>query len=377
MALCFTVAACGLFGGGKGKKLEPLKPNPVPEVAATTEIERGWSFSIGGPGQAGLRPALGATAVYVANPGGRVAAVDLESGRSIWSKNLDLTISGGVGTGEGLVMVGGLDGEVVALDSRDGAEVWRATVNSEVTAPPRASGGVVVVRTIDGGVTGLSTISGETRWHVRRDEPSLTLRGSGPPLIQQGVAVMGFADGKLAAMNVADGAILWEITVSRPRGTNEVERMIDVDASPLLQGNVLYAVSFQGNIAAYALGANQVMWSREISSHTDIAADPDYLYVSDSTGRLRALDRATGEQVWVQEQLLRRRLSGPAVVGDYLVVGDFEGHLYVIDKSDGSLVGHGSFGDQIEIQPLVRNDRVLIMTENGVLRSISIGAGGG
>lgn len=374
------IAGCGIIDRIRGKDddLEPLKPNPLPTDAREASVERSWTFNIGGGDRAeGLRPALGASAVFVASPNGRVAAVDIESGSVLWRTELDVAISGGVGTGEGLVMVGGLDGEVVALDRRDGSEAWRTTVDSEVMAPPRAAAGIAVVRTIDGVVTGLSTTAGREEWKLRRDEPSLTLRGSSPPLIDQGVAVLGFADGKMAAVEVSNGASLWEISVSRPSGTNEVERMIDVDATPALLGNVLYAVSFQGSLTAYALGSNQILWSREVSSHNDLAADAGNLYLSDSSGRVHALDRRTGEEKWVQDELLRRRLSGPAVTEDYVLAGDYEGYLHVMDSSDGRLLGRRGFDGQIAAQPLVRDDTVFVMTENGELSAVAITADGG
>lgn len=373
------IAGCGVIDKIRGKddELAPLQPNPLPEISQEAGLERAWTFNIGGENLSGLRPALGASAVFVANPDGRVAAVDAQTGSAQWSTEVDVEISGGVGTGEGLVLVGGLDGEVAALDARDGAEAWRAQVGSEVLAPPRAAAGTVVVRTIDGGVTGLSTTSGEARWTLRRDEPSLTLRGSSPPFLDQGVAVLGYSDGKMAAVNVNNGATLWEIPVARPGGTNEVERMVDIDAAPKLIGNVLYAVSYQGMARAYALGDNRTLWSREMSSHVDFAADADNLYISDSQGRVHALDRSTGEEQWVQDALLRRRLSAPAVVDDYVVVGDFEGYLHIMNKSDGRLVGRSDFKDRISAQPLVRDRRVLVLTEGGRLSAVSITTGDG
>lgn len=377
--LSMMMAGCGIIDRirGKDNALPPLEPNPLPTISQEVDIKRAWSYGVGGGEHAGLRPALGGDTVYVAGGGGRVAAVDLESGSVQWRTELDVRISGGVGTGEGLVMVGGLGGQVVALDSRDGAEAWRTRVASEVLAAPMAAAGTAVVRTIDGGVSGLSTTSGDVKWKLQRDEPSLTLRGLSPPLLAQGVAVLGYSDGKIAAVNVSNGATLWEMPVARPSGTNEVERMIDIDAAPLLVGNVLYAVSFQGSITAYELGVHQTLWRTEMSSHTDLAADDDNLYVSDSQGRVHALDRATGEELWVQADLLRRRLSGPAVVGDYVVAGDYKGYLHVMRKSDGRLVGRSNFRDRISAQPQVRNGRVLVLTEGGRLSAVSIDASDG
>lgn len=377
--LSLMVAACGVLDKirGKNDEVEPLKPNPLPTITREVSLERVWRFDAGGREPVGLRPALGGTAVYVANAEGGVAAVDIEKGSTQWRQRLDIQVSGGVGTGEGLVMVGGLDGEVVALDARDGSEVWGASVSSEVMAPPVATAGTVVVRTIDGGVSGLSTTSGEHEWDVRHEVPSLTLRGSGPPLTAQGVAVMGFADGKLSALDIRNGTLLWQQEVSRPSGTNEVERMTDVDATPVLAGNELYAVAYHGYINAYRLDVNQLMWRKEISSYTDISIDASNVYVSDSSGRVHALERSTGRELWVQEQLLRRRLSGPAVSGQYVLVGDYEGYVHVMDKSDGHLVGRGRFGSRISLQPLVRGNHILVMSEDGKLTSVSIVPGAG
>ena len=377
LILSVTLAACSVINKirGKNDEVAPLKPNPVPTFTATASVERSWSFDIGGDRQAGLRAAVDGDSVFLANPNGRVVALGLDKGKMRWSTKLDISISGGVGTGEGLVMVGGLNGDVVALDRRDGSQVWRAKVSSEVMAPPEAAGGIAVVRTIDGAVTGLSTGLGESEWTVRHEVPSLTLRGSGPPLLYQGVAVMGFADGKLGAVRMSDGAMLWQVPVSRPTGTNEVERMIDVDAMPVLSGNELFAVAYHGSVTAYSLGVNQVMWSKEMSSHTDFAVDQDNLYISDSGGRVHALDRKTGADVWVQERMLRRRLSGAAVMGSYVLVGDYEGYLYVLNKSDGTLAGRSHFGSQIAQQPLVLGDRALVLTEDGRLNDISITGG--
>lgn len=369
-----ALGGCGIIDRIRGKddELAPLKPNPLPTISEEVSVERDWTFNIGGGNQSGIRPAAGSDVVFVASPEGRVAAVDLDSGSARWRTRLDMEISGGVGTGEGLVMVGGLDGQVAALQRGDGAEVWRARVASEVLAPPGATAGTAVVRTIDGGVAGLSTATGEEKWTLRGDEPSLTLRGISPPLLDQEVAVLGYSDGKIAAVNVTNGATLWEAPVARPSGTNEVERMVDVDAAPMLIGNVLYAVAFQGGITAFELGGNRAMWRSEVSSHADLAADADNLYVSDDLARVHALDRFTGDEVWVQEELLRRRLSAPAVVGDYVVAGDYKGYLHVMRKSDGRLVGRRKFSDRITAQPLVRDGRVLVMTRDGRLSAVSI-----
>jgi len=376
--LCFAVSGCSVMNlfRGKDEEVKPLEPMPVPSIDKAVSVERLWRHDVGGDNTTGLRPALEAGVVYVASLEGRVAAVDLESGSTVWRSEHDISISGGVGTGEGLVLVGGLDGEVLALDSRDGVVVWQTRVGSEVIAPPRADAGAVLVRTVDGGVSGLAADSGEQLWTMRRSIPSLTLRGGGAPIVNQGVAIMGFDDGALAAINMENGALAWEIPVARPSGTNEVARMVDVDATPVVRGSVLYAAAFQGAVTAYDLRSNQQVWSREASTHRNFSVDGRRLYLADADGRIHAMDRRSGDAVWVNEQLLRRRLSGPAVAGDYVVVGDFEGYLHVLDKADGRLVGRRELDSRIPTQPLVQGERILVLSNEGRLHALSITPGG-
>lgn len=372
--VCVFISACGVVDKFRKNDVDPaLLPNPLTSIEEEVVIDRQWSSSIGGGGkEIYLHPAIAATTVFIASPSGQVANVDLTTGKTIWRTSLDISVSGGVGAHEGLVLLGGLEGEVVALDQRDGSVVWSTTVSSEVLATPVADQGVAIVRSIDGVLTGLSTINGEKLWKFSREVPSLTLRGESPPIIQQGVALVGSADGRLVALDVSSGAVLWNVPVSRASGTNEVERMIDVDSRPLLVGSVLYAGSFQGNVTAFALGANRILWTKEASTHTDLAADGQNLYVSTSNGEVRAFDRLSGEQLWFQDALLRRELSGPAVIGEYLVVGDFDGYLHVLDKKDGRLVGRSALGGRIAIKPLITQNQILVFTQSGNLRLLSL-----
>ena len=249
------LAGCGGFGKSGGD--DPgAQPAPLPETRRALEIERRWTFDVGsGIGERFLQltPARVADAVVIADPDGKVAALDIATGKARWRTAVDADITGGVGGGEGLVLLGTLDAEVIALDARNGDEVWRQQVSSEVLSAPAVSAGVVVVRSIDGRVTGLASSNGDRKWSFRRDVPSLSLRGSSSPLVRQGVVLAGFADGRLVAAELASGKVLWDYRIAEPRGRNEVDRMVDVDAQPLLVGSVLYAASFQGRVMALAV----------------------------------------------------------------------------------------------------------------------------
>ncbi|MFH7445380.1 outer membrane protein assembly factor BamB, partial [Pseudomonas syringae pv. tagetis] len=73
---------------------------------------------------------------------GEAVSLDRLTGAVLLKKALDLPVSGAVGAGYGLVMIGTLKGEGIAMDATYGEEKWRGRVTCEVLAPPATNGSV-------------------------------------------------------------------------------------------------------------------------------------------------------------------------------------------------------------------------------------------
>ena len=203
-----------------------------------------------------------------------------------------------MGLGAGLVVLGTEGGKVVALDAQSGKKRWESDVSSEVLAPPTGDAGVVVVRTQDGKLYGMAADDGHHLWIYERSVPALTLRGTGAPLTYRGMVLTGFAGGKLVANNLQTGHDLWEATVAQPHGRNEIDRLVDIDAKPVVADNDLYAGAYQGRVAAIDLGTGRVRWTRELSSYRRLGVDSKNVYLTDDESHVLALDRATGAERW-------------------------------------------------------------------------------
>lgn len=370
-----SLAACGsVFKRGEAAK--ELPPEPLPEIETTLTLDRGWSFDIGaslGEGGQHLTPAVDDEQVYTADPKGRISAAGLSDGKRRWSTKLDAVISGGVGAGGGLVLVGTSKGMVHALDARDGKELWNSRVSSEVLTPPVATQGMVVARAGDGRIYGLSAVDGTPQWSFRRSVPSLSLRGAGTPSVYKQVVILGFASGKIVVAEAKTGRIIWDINVTQPRGRNEVERLIDIDARPVIAGSVIYVAAYQGRVTALALGSRRILWSRDISTYNDLSVDEANIYVTDEQDTVYALDRLTGTTVWKQESLKRRRLGPPMGHGNHVFVGDQEGYLHALSKSDGQLVGRSKLKNGAVIgAPIPLRSQLLVLTQGGTLTSLTV-----
>ena len=213
---------------GSYSKEKPAELVPLTNAIAVTTI---WSTDIGA-GNAGkgtnLKPRIEGGTLFAADVDGEVVALDATTGREIWSVDIDTEVSGGPGSGEGLVVVGTVDGEVVALDAATGGKRWTARVSSEVLSTPAVAQGVVVVHSLDGRLTGLDAADGRQRWQYERTASGLGLRGSSSPVISGGNAICGLAGGRLVAVELATGFAVWETTITLPAGRTELERVVDI-----------------------------------------------------------------------------------------------------------------------------------------------------
>lgn len=307
----------------------------------THTLEPVWSGQVGvGSGKEYLRltPSIGSSVVVAADVRGRIYAFAKENGQPRWNTSLPEKVSSGTATNGTRLLVASREGIVFALDASSGSEKWRSQVTSEVLTPPVSADGVVIVHANDGQVFALEAETGKRLWVYQSAVPALTLRGHSGAVIAKGKVITGFANGKLVALSLRDGKLLWEASIAQPRGRTELDRMVDIDADPLVVGETVYSVSYQGRVAAVDINNGRQIWSREESSYSGMTADTRYLYLSDAEGNVLALDRSDGATLWIQDKLGGHQLSAPGVLGDLVLVGDHKGLLYGLSKEDGSLV---------------------------------------
>lgn len=375
-ALALLITACG----GKTTKTDFFgveeKPKK-PKVTNTIDVKRNWRVNLGGkinPGDAVISPALLGEYIYAASPDGRVDKYTAANGKQVWRAKLKKeNITAGVGVGSGLVLVGSDQGIVYAFKQDDGSIAWQAQLDSEILASPVIEGDVVVARSGDGKVYGLSAFDGEVKWTISRQLPKLTLRGDSRPVMYQGAVFAGFSDGNLAALEATTGRALWDFPISFPRGTNEIDRLSDVDTNPLLVGDFIYVSSYREITHALDIGKQRIAWSTDVSSFHSLAYDAAFLYVSDRSGVLHQIDRFSGEKQWSQEALRLFPISAPVSVGPYVMVSEGDGGLYVFSKSSGDLVGKHRLGAKSIVgEPIVDSDIVYLLDSSGALQSLSV-----
>jgi outer membrane protein assembly factor BamB len=332
---CLVLSACA-------SSPSPVLP-PVKLTALQNEIQitHDWSRNLDqGAGFAflKLKPVIDGDKLYSVDHQGRVSVSSIETGNLLWEKQLNTSISTAPGLANDKLYLGSSKGEVIVLSAHTGKEIWRVTLSSEVLSTPRIAEGIAIVRTVDGFIYALNADTGDKKWAYSRDVPLLTLRGTSSPVISNGIVVVGFDSGKLSGLTLQGGTVLWETTIAVPQGRTEVERIIDIDAEPVVVKDVIYVTSYQGRLAAVQIDSGRIHWARDMSSYSGMDVGAYRLFLTDSEGYIWAVNRFNGATIWRQDKLLRRSLSRPVLQKDYLVVADYNGYVHWLSREDGHLV---------------------------------------
>lgn len=372
-ALCLVLAVTGC-SSKKNKELPPLK---LEKITHEVKLKKEWSTGVGaGQGKQWnkLAPAISGGQIFAADFKGQVVALDRFTGKRAWQRKLKKTrVSGGVGAGAGLVLLGTLDGELIALDANNGSDLWRTNVASEVLSAPVTNGDVVVVQTQDDRLIALDALSGQHLWIYESEPALLSLRGNSGPLITEHLVYAGLSTGKVIAIELEQGLPIWEQRIAMPSGRTELERMVDIDGRLLLKDGVLYVAAFQGRVAGLEADTGRILWQRDASSYVGLAQGFGNAYASLDNGVVESVDERSSTSMWSNDKLLRRQLSGPAVLSSYIAVGDLEGHLHLLSQVDGRFVGRTKVdGKGIRVQPLVVGSWLYIYGNGGKLVALTI-----
>lgn len=384
-AAALALSGCSMFSDE-----EPTYAELDSEFTGSVGMRVVWEEEVG-DGVGGyfsrLNPVRFGDNLIVADREGVVSALAIADGREVWS--VDLTdedsgwsipggadsarIAGGLVERYGRIYFGTENGEVGALSAADGSVEWQRDVGGEVIADPAVGDGLVVVHTSAGNVLGLDAETGEQRWSLVGEVPALSVRGGSAPLIANGGSIVGSEDGKLRVVINDNGQLAWEAVIARPAGTTEFERLVDVDAEPVVYGTNLYTIGFNGQLSAVEFQSGRVLWQRDYRGYQNLTVTALAIYLTDKQGHVYSVARESGAEIWSNTSLWGRQLTAPVVVSDFIVVGDFEGYLHVLSRSSGAVVGRIELdGDGAYVEPLVIDGELFVQLRDGTVARVEL-----
>ena len=338
------------------------EPSPLPPVAALMGTQLAWTAQVGA-GNGSLAPVVAAGRVFVAGASGTVAALDGASGRDVWRMNLGVPIAAGVGSDGQTAAVVTQANQLVAL--ADGREVWRVRLPARAFTAPLVAGARVFVLTADRTVTAFDARNGARLWVQSRTTEPLVLSQSGALLAVGDTLVAGLS-GRLVGLNPVNGSVRWEAPVATARGTNEVERLVDIVGPVSRIGNSVCVRAYSAAVGCVDASGGTVVWSRTALGTSGVHGDDRLVFGSDNDGRFQAWQRSSGEPAWDLQRLKYRGLSAPLALGRVVAVGDNSGLVHLISREDGSeMTRLSTDGSPILAAPVLSGDALVVQTRNG------------
>lgn len=298
-------------------------PDPLPRV---------WTAPVGA-GYSG--PTVAGGGVFLMDrglPGGgeeveRVVCVDRETGKEKWVHSYPCIYRGidygygprtSVTVRDGAAYALGMMGHLHALDAESGKVIWQRNLAADyridmpiwgLTSSPLVESGILVVQVsapAEGACfVGFDAKTGEEKWRALPDKGSYV----SPVVIGQAGrrVLVAWSGQRLAGLDPATGKTLWELaTPPNKMPINVPGPALDETGTRMFLG-VFYDGSRLVELGQDAVTARE-LWHRQGINERNTDAlhcmiSPPYIrdghvYGIDSYGQLRCLDLATGDRIW-------------------------------------------------------------------------------
>jgi outer membrane protein assembly factor BamB len=374
-----------------------------------------WELSIGNAVR-GLAVS-GNVLLAGADLSGKLTAIDLTTGRALWSAKLPTSIHNDPAVslgGAAVVTYGDLPaqtspGGAWAFDVRTGHVLWKFESHGALMPAAALVGDGAVLTASDGCVYGLSMMDGRQRFRVciAASSSMSNPRRNGP------FVYFGTIEGKVVSIDARDGYLKWIQPVPNVTFVGDATAEISGDAL-FITGTQWGGISFALHDTSFAVAmrrfadavvhepwvlhrsffARQYVASLSLSDGslrwiTQIGAGPrvrrnqagspivagNLIVVGSPVGvTLTALHRESGRKVW-QVALPARHRGAPTIWGDMVLVGLESEQLLAVSIRDGSTIGSCRWpGAFTPSSPLIAQGSLIYGAADGVLRAVPLEA---
>lgn len=359
LAGCSMLPSLPSFLGGGPDRPKPAELAPSPGAIG---IRQAWSARLGQVTMP-LSVAAAGPRVAVASTDGTVALLDAATGREAWRASAGAPLAAGVGSDGKLAAVVTRSNDVVAL--LEGRVLWTQKLPAQAFTAPFVAGGRVFVLAADRSVTAFDGDTGRRLWSQQRPGEPLVLRQQGV-LLAVGDTLLAGQAGRLAGLNPANGSIRWEAPVATPRGTNDIERLVELVGSASRVGDTVCVRAFQAAVGCVNASRGVPLWSKPANGSEGVHGDERVVIGTEADGRVIAWKRENGDRAWVHDQVLYRSLTAPVVVGSSVAFGDSDGNVHVLSRDDGKLLTRlATDGSAVAAAPVIAGGALVVVTRSG------------
>src|SRR5580692_3750933 len=379
--------------------------NAMYHLEARGPLHQEWSVDAGKGSDSDSRlttsPIVAGGRIYVLDAEAHLFAFDAHDGHSLWdlelaprgkdnsyffgllgdknSINPAKGFGGGVGYEAGRVFVTTGFGDVFALNAATGRQLWKTNLGVPIVNAPVANGGRIFVSSEDNHFYALAEIDGRKLWDHQGIAEAAGILESTSAAVAGEFVIAPYTSGELFALRVQNGRPAWNDMLTRSGTVTALSELDDIAACPVVDRDLVFAISHSGIMAAINLATGDRIWSRYIGGIQTPWAAGDFLYVMTSDDQLLCLQRKDGAVKWIY-QLPRWEdkedkkhpivWSGPVLVSDRLIAVSSKGMAASISPYTGAYLGEMKLSAGTSIAPVVANNTMYILTQDAELLAL-------
>lgn len=363
-------------------------PNHVMQHLALNgdELKKAWSARIGKGSSDSLpltaTPVVADGRVYTIDAAQTLSAFDAASGAQVWKTAIkdpgedDLVIGGGIAFADGFLYVTNGYDELLTVNAADGKIVRRTHIAAPARAAPSVQNGRVFVTTLDNRLLALNAADGSLLWEYSGMGENAALVGAASPAVDGETVVPAFSSGEIFALRIENGAVGWGENLSALRRTTGIAGLSAIRGLPVIDRNLVIAISFGGRLTALDARTGDRVWQRDISGSETPWVAGTHVFVISSDGGMAAIERDTGFVRWVtqlpryeNEEAKKNPISwaGPVLAGGRLFAAGTSGRIAEFSPEDGKLIREWSAGKSVHMAPVVAGGTLYLLSEDGTL----------
>jgi outer membrane protein assembly factor BamB len=363
-------------------------PGHVQLGAGTNRI---WSVSIGEGDNRGHRitadPVVAAGRVFTLDSRATVTATALNGGRA-WNTDItpvqessDSASGGGLAYEGGQIFVTSGFGELVALDAATGAVQWRQRVDAAISGGPAVQNGVVYVAARNSVGWAVRASDGKVLWQTSGTASGSGVMGVAVPAVQGNTVIFPFSSGQMLAVDRNTGLNNWATQIGGTRTGRSIAVIRDITGDPVISGSRVYAGTSSGRIEAVDMATGLQDWTTAEGANSPVVVAGGSVFAVNDQAELVRLDAATGGVIWRQpmpyytkdrakKQQKIYAHYGPVLAGGRLYVASSDGMLRAFDPASGALVGQGEIPGGAASAPVVAGQTLYVVARNGQLHAL-------
>lgn len=329
------------------------------------------------------RPVVAGGTVYAMDGEGQISAHDAANiGRTLWlsegvsEKKQPDVAGGGMAFDQGRLYAVSGRGMVVAIDAASGKILWRKTGNPPLRSAPKVADGKLLVVTIDSQLIVFDAASGEIAWDHHGIDETAGLLNSVSPTVAGDTVIVPYESGELYALSLIDGHEMWNNSLALGKRTQASSIFAGIGGDPVVDGDVVFAVSSGGLLAVYSVLQGQRLWEKPVAALNTPWVSGDYLFLITADNTLVAFVKYDGRVRWSVQlpgfgdmEGKRRPIlwRGPVLVDGKLAVVGSRGEMKLFSAADGSALSTVSIPDDIYTAPVVAGGRMYLVTKGAKL----------